>query len=141
MIDAVTPIDDTEVRHRQDALAWVESGVEIFRRAKPATPPKHLVSYCLVIDPGARQALLVDHRDAQLWLPSGGHVNVGENPAHAAGRELHEELGLEPNFLPALGAVPLMVTVTNTVGVSQSHTDVSLWFVFCLLYTSDAADE
>lgn len=67
---------------------------------------------------------------AQRWLPTGGHVDPGEHPAAAAQRELREELGVEPVFLGAVGDRPLLVTVTETVGLSESHTDVSLWFAF-----------
>lgn len=74
--------------------------------------------------------LLVDHRDAGRWLPTGGHVDVGEHPATTARRELAEELGIEPPFHPATGAHPFFVTVTETSGTSARHTDVSLWFVF-----------
>lgn len=130
VVEAIRPFDPQEEAHRSDALSWIDSGVDICRVAKPASPPKHLVSYCVLVDAIARQALLVDHRDAQLWLPTGGHVDVGEHPADAARREMHEELGIEPDFHAAVGATPLMVTVTDTVGRSETHTDVSLWFAF-----------
>lgn len=130
IVEAIAPFGPEEEAHRRDVLAWVDSGADLFRVAKPASPPKHLVSYCVLVDTIARQALLVDHRDAQLWLPTGGHVDVEEHPADAAQREIHEELGIQPEFHAALGATPLMVTVTETVGLSESHTDVSLWFAF-----------
>src|SRR4051812_44566164 len=44
-LKAIEPLDALEHEHLADALAWVDSGAEIFRVAKPATPPKHLVSY------------------------------------------------------------------------------------------------
>ncbi len=130
LIAEIDPLDAIEAEHRADALAWIDSDVEVFRLAKPATPPKHLVSYCLLVDCDTEQILLVDHRDAQRWLPTGGHIEPGEHPAAAAGRELTEELGIEPNFLPGLGRAPLFITVTETAGLSERHTDVSLWFVF-----------
>ncbi|MEV4702232.1 NUDIX domain-containing protein [Actinoplanes sp. NPDC049316] len=46
------------------------------------------------VDPGTGDVLLVDHRNARLWLPPGGHVEPGEAPAVTAGRELAEELGV-----------------------------------------------
>ena len=130
LVRAVEPFDELEGEHRADVLAWIDSGAGIFRTAKPATPPKHLVSYCLVVDPDAERALLVDHRDAERWLPTGGHVEPGEHPVAAATRELQEELGIRPPFHHRVGEVPLLVTVTPTAGRSQAHTDVSLWFVF-----------
>ncbi|MDR7194572.1 NUDIX hydrolase [Luteimonas terrae] len=120
----ISPLDDLEGEHLADAIAWVESGVEFCRVAKPATPPKHLVSYFAVVD--EEHVLLVDHRNARLWLPTGGHVEPGEHPRETVRRELREELGLAPTR--AL-APPLMVTCTLTVGLAAGHTDVSLWYV------------
>lgn len=130
MVSGITPADPLEAAHREDVLEWIDSRCEIFRLAKPATPPKHLVSYCVLVDTDRRAVLLVDHRDAQRWLPTGGHVDPGENPVAAASREIREELSIEPSFHPATGPRPLMVTVTDTAGLSESHTDVSLWFAF-----------
>lgn len=121
----IQPLDSLEEAHRDDALAWVQSGVPIFRVAKPATPPKHLVSYFAVVDSG--NILLVDHKNAQLWLPSGGHVEPDEDPRATVVRELKEELGLAIG-LESVGP-PTMVTVTETVGLTSGHTDVSLWYV------------
>jgi 8-oxo-dGTP diphosphatase len=94
------------------------------RIAKPATPAKHLVSYFPVVD--GEYVLLVDHKNAKRWLPPGGHVEPGEDPRTTVVRELREELGLEASVeeVPA----PLMVTVTETVGLTSGHTDVSLWY-------------
>ncbi len=130
MIIEIQPLDPVEREHQADAREWIGSGCDLFRTAKPATPPKHLVSYCVLVDPDDRRLLLVDHRDAKLWLPTGGHVDPGEHPASAASREIREELGIRPPFLPGVGDVPLMVTVTETNGLSDTHTDVSLWFAF-----------
>lgn len=126
----IEPFDELEAEHRADVLEWIDSGAEIFRREKPATPPKHLVSYCVLVDEALGRILLVDHRLAERWLPTGGHVDSGEYPATTARREIHEELGIRPEFLTAIGDRPLMVTVTDTGGRSQTHTDVSLWFAF-----------
>jgi 8-oxo-dGTP pyrophosphatase MutT (NUDIX family) len=123
-LSAIVPLDALEQQHLADALAWIDSGADLFRVAKPATPPKHLVSYCAVVD--ADRILLVDHRNARLWLPPGGHVETDEHPRATVARELQEELGLCVNHdLEA----PLMVTCTTTVGRTAGHTDVSLWYV------------
>lgn len=122
---AIDPLDDIEVAHLADAIAWVRSGSPLCRVAKPATPPKHLVSYFAVVD--AEHILLVDHRNARLWLPTGGHVEPDEHPRRTVVRELFEELGLAAEA-GAIGP-PAMVTVTETVGLSAGHVDVSLWYV------------
>ena len=122
---SIQPLDELEALHLSDALAWIESGAPIFRVAKPAKPPKHLVSYFAVVDEG--NILLVDHKNAKLWLPTGGHVELGEDPRVTVVRELQEELGLV--ISPESVGAPLMVTVTQTVGLTAGHTDVSLWYV------------
>lgn len=121
---AIEPFDALEREHLADALAWVDSGAELVRVARPATPPKHLVSYFAVID--VDRILLVDHKNAKLWLPPGGHVEPGEHPRQTVARELHEELGFTTDH--PVGA-PLMVTCTTTVGLTAGHVDVSLWYL------------
>jgi 8-oxo-dGTP diphosphatase len=123
-LELICPASEDERAQWADAVDWVTSGAPLFRTAKPATPPKHLVSYFPVIDED--YILLVDHKNAQRWLPTGGHVEQGENPRATVVRERKEELGLEVSE-SELGP-PLMVTVTQTVGVSSGHIDVSLWY-------------
>jgi 8-oxo-dGTP diphosphatase len=130
LVDEIIPLDREEADHRLDVLGWLDGAAEIFRTAKPATPPKHLVAYCVLVDADRQEILLVDHREAERWLPTGGHVELDEHPADTARRELLEELCVAPRFHRAVGARPLMVTVTRTQGRSEPHTDVSLWFVF-----------
>jgi len=104
-------------------LSWIDSGAEICRIEKPSTPPIHLVSYFAVID--GEHVLLVDHINAELWLPTGGHVEPGEHPRTAALREAKEELAIEGEFLHDY---PLFLTMTETVGKTAGHTDVSIWY-------------
>lgn len=121
---SIAPLDAQERDDVARVLAWIDSGVPLCRVNKPATPPMHLVAYFAVIDDG--HVLLVDHRNAQLWLPPGGHVEPDEDPRLTVARELEEELGFT---LPHPLAPPVFVTVTTTVGLTAGHTDVSLWYV------------
>jgi 8-oxo-dGTP pyrophosphatase MutT (NUDIX family) len=113
-----------EAAHQEDVLDWINSGADLWRREKPATPPKHLVAYFAVLDVASRKLLLVDHRKSGLWLPSGGHVEPGEDPVTTVKREAEEELSLQAVLLDD---APVFLTVTETVG-QGTHTDVSLWF-------------
>jgi len=124
LISSIAPGDDLESRHRAETLAWLRETDDVFRRRKPATPPKHLVSYVVPVDPGDGSVLLVAHRNAGLWLPPGGHVEPDEHPADTARRELAEELGIA-----GAAARPAFLTVTRTVGLDSGHTAVRLWFV------------
>lgn len=83
-----------------------------------------MVSYFVLVD--GDYILLVDHINAQLWLPTGGHVESGEHPRTTALREAAEELSIEAEFLQQN---PLFITSTVTVGKTAGHTDISLWYV------------
>lgn len=98
-INSLIPYDAIEKQHIQETLEWVQSGTPIFRTHKPDVPPKHLVSYCVIVDILEEELLLVDHKLAQLWLPAGGHVDLNENPRETAARECKEELSIDAEFL------------------------------------------
>ena len=91
-------------------LSWIDSGAELCSLKKPDTPPLHLVSYFVVVDQD--HILLVDHIIAQLWLPTGGHVEPEEDPIFAVRREAKEELSIEAEFLRS---GPLFLTEAQTV--------------------------
>jgi 8-oxo-dGTP pyrophosphatase MutT (NUDIX family) len=129
-IAAIVASDDLENEHLDDALTWIDSGAPVYRTAKPATPPKHVVSYSLLVDPDEPAVLLIDHRLSGLWLPAGGHIEPDEAPDVAAARELTEELGVDPEPLAPCGPQPFFLTVTTTAGPAPSHVDVSLWYAF-----------
>jgi 8-oxo-dGTP diphosphatase len=126
IVAAIEPLDDLEREHRDSTLRWIRSGAPIFRTAKPDVPPMHLVSYFALIDEDRGKMLLVDHKLAGLWLPSGGHVEIDEDPRATVVRELAEELNLAAKFVHA---APMFITVTRTVGQDGGHTDVSLWYL------------
>jgi 8-oxo-dGTP diphosphatase len=125
-VRSIQPYDALEQAHVDATIAWIDSGAPLCRVAKPATPPQHLVSYAALVDPASELLLLVDHRQSGLWLPSGGHVEPGEHPDATARRELWEELRIPARFVFPR---PLFLTVTQTVGATARHTDVSLWYV------------
>lgn len=122
-IDLIEPMDDLERASKVDVLAWIDSGVEICRLQKPDIPPKHLISYFAVVD--GEYILLVDHINAELWLPTGGHVDPNEHPRATVLREAKEELSIDGEFL---NEHPLFLTLTETVGKTAGHTDVSIWY-------------
>ena len=123
-ISSITPFDSIEKGVIAEALDWVNSGLELFRIEKPATPSKHLVSYFLLVD--GDDFLLVDHIKSGLWLPSGGHVEPGEHPRKTVEREIVEELGISAEFV---FPKPQFITATTTVGQTAGHIDVSLWYL------------
>lgn len=126
LVSSISPLDTLEQEHMDFVLGWIESGSELFRIEKPATPDIHLVSYFVVASSSMDQFLLVDHKKAKLWLPPGGHVEPDEHPKETVRREAKEELGIEAEFF---FDEPIFLTVTKTVGTLAIHTDVSLWYV------------
>ncbi|MFN7038017.1 MAG: NUDIX hydrolase [Alphaproteobacteria bacterium] len=126
LISNIVPYDELEKEHITDTLSWIETGVPIFRIEKPDTPNKHLVSYFVLFNQNNKKILLVDHKKALLWLPSGGHFEPDEDPKEAARRECFEELQIEADFWIE---DPIFLTSATTVGVTAGHTDVSLWYV------------
>lgn len=124
LIEKIPPFDELEETTIQNCINWIGSEVEIFRLKKPATPPKHLVSYFLLVD--GEYVLLVDHKKANLWLPSGEHIEKDEDPKAAVIRECKEELNVQAEFLRE---TPLFITETQTNSKTNNHTDVSLWYI------------
>src|SRR5476649_2053306 len=125
----IEPFDAVERAHRAETRQWIASGAPLYRIHKPDDPHQHLVSYFAVVDIAAAAILLVDHRLAGLWLPTGGHVEPDEDPRDTVTRELHEELGIAAELVPGLSSNPLFITQTTTVGADAGHIDVSLWYV------------
>ena len=126
LVKSIKPFDELERAHIEDAVGWIQSGVEIFRIQKPDVPAKHLVSYFVVVDPLEKKILLMDHIKSGLWLPSGGHVEKGEHPKATVERECLEELSMAPLFISEL---PSFLTENITVKITKEHMDVSLWYV------------
>lgn len=119
-------MDNEEIEHITFVQQWIESGADLFRTVKPATPDPHLVSYFLLLDQDCGQVLLVEHKKAKLWLPAGGHVEVDEHPKRTVEREIVEELGVQADFI---FGNPFFLTVTQAKGHRGNHTDVSPWYI------------
>lgn len=144
LVDRIRPTDHLEAEHRTEVLRWLRETDDVFRRVKPAVPPRHLVAYVVPVDPADGSVLLVDHVNAGLWLPPGGHVHPDEHPALTARREAREELGIEARELAdteGFDERPVFLTVTRTVGIDHGHTDVSLWFRLALDHTRPLATD
>lgn len=128
LVDGIEPWDEMERTHQRAAAEWIAGGAPVYRTRKPDVPATHLVSYFVVLDDKRQELLLVAHRKAGLWLPTGGHVEPGEDPWAAVVRECREELGIAAVASSITGERPFFLTVTRTRGQGQ-HTDVSLWYV------------
>lgn len=128
VVFGIQPHDELEHQHKDQVLAWVDSGAQLFRVSKPDNPPMHLVSYFVVFDQTASKVLLIHHINSGLLLPAGGHIEQDEDPRVTVEREALEELNLPASFDTPFGKHPLFITVTKTIG-QGIHTDVSLWYI------------
>jgi 8-oxo-dGTP diphosphatase len=128
IIDHIEPLDRQERSAVAQVRSWIGDGRDLFRGQEPATPPQHLAVFFVLVDSVRRSLLLVDHKKAGLWLPTGGHVEPGEDPRSAATREMAEELGTRAALVASIATLPLFLTITKTTG-HDSHTDISLWYV------------
>ncbi|MFK8029397.1 MAG: NUDIX domain-containing protein [Gammaproteobacteria bacterium] len=122
-IESVTPLDQEERAVQSELLEWIDSGVELCRIKKPATPPMHLCTYFVLVD--GDYILFIDHVNSGLWLPPGGHVDPGEHPRATVLREAQEELSIDGEFLHDR---PLFLTINETVGKTGGHIDVCIWY-------------
>jgi 8-oxo-dGTP diphosphatase len=125
-VQSIKYIDSLELEHIKDTINWLDSGAKIYRIKKPDVPLKHLVSYFILLDEQHKKILLADHKLAGLWLPTGGHVEINEDPVVTVIRECKEELGIEAKFWKKEA---FFLTSTMTVGKTAGHTDVSLWYI------------
>ena len=126
LVRAISPHDALEAEQINTTLTWMATGAPLYRRTRADEPRQHLVAYFLLYDPAAQMLLLVDHKKAGLWLPSGGHVEPDEMPHQTVQRECLEELGIVANLL---APDPFFLTVTPTVGTVAPHVDVTLWYL------------
>jgi hypothetical protein len=58
LVAAIEPFDETERADQAGVLAWLASTSDVYRRVKPATPPRHLVSYALLTGPAGLECVL-----------------------------------------------------------------------------------
>lgn len=52
------------------------------------------------------KVLLVHHKELNVWLPVGGHIELNENPDEALFREIKEECGLDVEILGEKPVIP-----------------------------------
>ena len=128
LVSQINPSDASEAAVIADVARWLGQTDDVWRRQAPDVPGRHLVSYCVLVDKQRQEVLLMHHRKAGLWLPSGGHIEPHEDPRDCAERELAEELGLSVAATAVVADLPLFITSTRTRG-SHSHEDTSFWYV------------
>ncbi len=69
-----------------------------------------------IVHPRKPAVALVDHKKLGLWLPPGGHVEIGETTDLALKREIEEETGLRLGIDARVYQSAEQVRVTNLLG-------------------------
>jgi len=128
LVEDIEPFDRLEELHKNEVLKWIEEGHPLFRISKPDNPPKHLATYFVLYDRDNLSLLLIDHIKSGLRLPSGGHVDLDEDPKETTIREANEELKIAAEFTEEFGENPLLITSTITNG-HDKHVDVTFWYI------------
>ncbi|SDL72854.1 8-oxo-dGTP pyrophosphatase MutT, NUDIX family [Glycomyces sambucus] len=76
-----------------------------------STMSGHFTASAAVLDRNDR-TLLVHHRDLDLWLQPGGHIEPGDATlVDAARREVSEETGIDPSDLVLVDTAPILINV------------------------------
>ncbi|MFT5390675.1 MAG: 8-oxo-dGTP diphosphatase [Gammaproteobacteria bacterium] len=58
-VERMGPFDESDPACKARVLGWIDSGADLCRLEKLATPAKHFIAYCIVIDQA--HILLCDH--------------------------------------------------------------------------------
>lgn len=123
-ITAIQPFDAEEADAITQTMQWLQTSNTL---NKPYNMDEHLGVLGIILSSDRRQTFLLEHRKAHLWLPPGGHVDLGLTLQEAAVQEAQEELGiLNPVILTD---TPVFLTRTLTQGMNAGHVDVTSWFI------------
>lgn len=126
LISAIVPYDDVEQEHINDTRLWIESGAPLFRIKYPDVPNKHLVCNFVLFDEPCRKILMTDHKKSLQWRPTGGHMEIDEDPKTTVERECLEELQCTADFWRPK---PLFLNIKTSIDHGIQHADVGLWYV------------
>ena len=88
---AFVPQNQQEQRDRQELLAWLDSGIDIYSRQCNAA---HLTASAWVVSPDRKMVLMAYHNLYNSWAWLGGHADGMEDLQAVAAKEVGEESGL-----------------------------------------------
>ena len=91
-IENYSPFNEQEVRDKEQILAFLRSGAELFTRDNPVA---HLTASAWVVSPDRSQVIMVYHNLYKSWSWMGGHADGDHDLLHVAKKEVMEECGLE----------------------------------------------
>lgn len=89
---AFVPQNQQEQRDRQELLAWLDSGIDLYTRSCSAA---HLTASAWVVSPDRKKVLMAYHKLYDSWAWLGGHADGMTDLQAVAAKEVREESGLE----------------------------------------------
>ena len=121
---SINPFDKAEEVDIKSTLEWLKTEKNI---NKPYNPTTHLGVLAALLSEDKSQIFLLKHRKSGLWLPPGGHVDLGSTFEEATVLELREELGVGEVTL--IGKSPFFLNRTLTQGLNAGHIDITVWML------------
>ena len=91
-IDCYRPVNAQEEKDKQQLLAWLSSGIDLYSRDCAAA---HLTASAWVVSPDRKQVLMAYHKLYNSWAWTGGHADGERDLCNVARREAMEESGIE----------------------------------------------
>lgn len=122
-LDAHAPIDERE------AASLDRTRRELGRLAAPFdidADAVHVTGSAMIVGP--RGVVLLKHRRLGIWVQPGGHVDPGETPWAAAGREAGEETGLDVGPYGDADRPPFVHVDVHDGGRGHTHLDLRYLF-------------
>lgn len=90
-ITAFVPQNEQERQDKQELLAWLDSGLDIYSRSCNAA---HLTASAWVVSPDRKKVLMAYHNLYHSWAWLGGHADGMQDLQAVAAKEVQEESGL-----------------------------------------------
>ena len=97
--------------------------------SREENPESHFCVYFAFYDPKKDRVFVGHHKKSDLFLFTGGHVDMGELPVETLEREIFEELGFDWKFSEEITPSLFTITEINSKTVNcKSHYDI--WYFF-----------
>ena len=90
-IDCYRPVNAQEEKDKQQLLAWLSSGIDLYSRDCAAA---HLTASAWVVSPDRKKVLMAYHKIYNSWAWTGGHADGQRDLCAVARREAMEESGI-----------------------------------------------
>jgi 8-oxo-dGTP pyrophosphatase MutT (NUDIX family) len=127
LLEALTPADAREREHKARFVRLLADSQAPFSREQFV--PGHVTASAFIVNEARDALLLILHAKLGRWLQPGGHVDADDlDVAHAAEREVREEVGLEQ--LTPNGVLDVDVHSIPALHSQPAHEHFDVRFLF-----------